>query len=43
MQLKDISTKLGFKASSCKKDFSIIRKAICSGYFTNAAKFKGFG
>lgn len=28
---------------SCGSDWDIVRKAICSAYFSNAAKFKGIG
>lgn len=29
--------------ASCGSDWDIVRKAICSAYFSNAAKFKGIG
>ena len=28
---------------SCGSDWDVVRKAICSAYFSNAAKFKGIG
>jgi pre-mRNA-splicing factor ATP-dependent RNA helicase DHX38/PRP16 len=28
---------------SCNQNLDQVRKAICSGYFTNAAKIKGIG
>ncbi len=28
---------------SCKNDYDLIRKVICSAYFTNAAKIKNIG
>jgi pre-mRNA-splicing factor ATP-dependent RNA helicase DHX38/PRP16 len=31
------------KVESCGSNWDIVRKAICSGYFTNAAKIKGIG
>jgi pre-mRNA-splicing factor ATP-dependent RNA helicase DHX38/PRP16 len=29
--------------ASCGSDWDVVRKAICSAYFSNAAKFKGIG
>jgi pre-mRNA-splicing factor ATP-dependent RNA helicase DHX38/PRP16 len=42
-QLKDIAQELGFAMSSCGGSLDVVRKAVCSGYFTNAARFKGIG
>jgi len=42
-QLKDIAVKLGLKMSTCTYQYDIVRKAICSAYFQNAAKIKGVG
>lgn len=39
----DIAKELGFKISSCEYNYDIVRKAVCSGYFINAAKVKGIG
>jgi len=41
--LKDIAVKLGIKMTSCNYQYDIVRKAICSAYFSNAAKIKGIG
>jgi len=42
-QLMDIAKELGFKVTTCEYNYDIVRKAICSGYFINAAKVKGIG
>ncbi|CAD8158935.1 unnamed protein product [Paramecium pentaurelia] len=42
-QLKDIAGKLGLKMSTCNFSYDVVRKAICSAYFQNAAKIKGVG
>lgn len=42
-QLMDIAKELGFKMTSCEYNYDTVRKAICSGYFINAAKVKGIG
>ncbi|KAL9654430.1 hypothetical protein ABK040_010453 [Willaertia magna] len=36
-QLKDYLTTLGYEMSSCGKDLSLVRKALCSGFFMNIA------
>ena len=42
-QLKDIAVKLGLKLQTCDQNYDTVRKAICSAYFSNAAKIKGVG
>jgi len=42
-QLKDILTQQKIQVISAGTNFDIVRKAICSGYFTNAAKIKSIG
>lgn len=42
-QLRDILVQQKIKISSAGQNMDIIRKAICSGYFTNAAKIKSIG
>ena len=42
-QLKDIMTQQKVELVSCNQNLDLVRKAICSGYFTNAAKIKGIG
>lgn len=42
-QLKDILKQQNIKLLSCDQNLDKVRKAICSGYFTNAAKIKGIG
>lgn len=42
-QLKDIMEQLKMEVVSCKQNWDVLRKTICSGYFTNAAKIKGIG
>ena len=34
---------LGFKIVSCDYNYDVVRKAICSSYFINAAKIKSIG
>ena len=40
-QLVDILKRLRIPMRSCGSDWDIVRKAVCSAYFTNAAKVKG--
>lgn len=42
-QLQDILKSLGVSIVSCGADWDVVRKAICSSYFHNAAKLKGIG
>jgi hypothetical protein len=42
-QLLDIMKTQRLPLTSCGSDWDIVRKAICSAYFSNAAKFKGIG
>ena len=42
-QLKDIMSQHKIKIVSCNNNYDLVRKAICSGYFTNATKIKGIG
>jgi pre-mRNA-splicing factor ATP-dependent RNA helicase DHX38/PRP16 len=42
-QLHDIMKMLKFEYTSSGTDWDVVRKAICSGYFHNAAKIKGIG
>ncbi|KAL6760535.1 P-loop containing nucleoside triphosphate hydrolase protein [Haematococcus lacustris] len=42
-QLLDIMTQQKLPMTSCGHDWDIVRKAICSAYFQNAAKFKSIG
>ncbi len=42
-QLLDIMQQQKIPLSSCGGDWDVVRKAICSAYFANAAKFKGIG
>lgn len=42
-QLKEIMRQQGVALLSCDQNLDKVRKAICSGYFTNAAKIKGIG
>ncbi len=42
-QLLDIMTQHKLPIASCGHDWDVIRKAICSAYFQNAAKFKSVG
>jgi pre-mRNA-splicing factor ATP-dependent RNA helicase DHX38/PRP16 len=39
----DIAKELGFKMTTCEYNYDLVRKAVCSGYFINAAKVKGIG
>ena len=34
---------LKFPVTSCGMDWDVVRKAICSAYFHNAARLKGVG
>jgi len=42
-QLLDIMSQEGLEHASCGTDWDVVRKAICSGYFHNAAKIRGIG
>jgi pre-mRNA-splicing factor ATP-dependent RNA helicase DHX38/PRP16 len=42
-QLLDILKALKIPLTSCDPDWDIVRKAICSAYFHNAARLKGIG
>ncbi|KAL8157833.1 pre-mRNA-splicing factor ATP-dependent RNA helicase DEAH7 [Apium graveolens] len=42
-QLLDILKTLKIPLTSCGPDWDIVRKAICSSYFHNAARLKGIG
>ena len=42
-QLEDILKSLGVAIVSCGSDWDVVRKAICSSYFHNAARLKGIG
>jgi pre-mRNA-splicing factor ATP-dependent RNA helicase DHX38/PRP16 len=42
-QLLDIMTQHKLPIVSCGHDWDVIRKAVCSAYFQNAAKFKSIG
>lgn len=42
-QLLDIMKTLKMEMTSSGNDWDLVRKAICSGYFHNAAKIKGIG
>ncbi|KAM0866925.1 hypothetical protein ACQ4PT_042354 [Festuca glaucescens] len=42
-QLVDILTTLRIPLTSCHKEWGMVRKAICSAYFQNAARLKGVG
>ncbi|KAL4446591.1 hypothetical protein ABPG74_005529 [Tetrahymena malaccensis] len=42
-QLKDIAKQQNLKLTSCNYDYDLVRKAICSAYFTHAAKIKSIG
>lgn len=42
-QLLDIMKQQKLPLASCGSDWDVVRKAICSAYFSNAAKFKGIG
>ena len=42
-QLLDIMTQQKVAVQSAGTDWDLVRKAICSAYFHNAAKLKGIG
>ncbi|KIE03303.1 pre-mRNA splicing factor ATP-dependent RNA helicase prp16, partial [Metarhizium majus ARSEF 297] len=42
-QIVDIIKAQGMEMNSCGMDWDIIRKCICSGYYHQAAKYKGSG
>jgi hypothetical protein len=42
-QLLDIMKQQRLPLTSCGSDWDVVRKAICSAYFSNAGKFKGIG
>ena len=42
-QLKDLMLQQKIDLVSADQNLDLVRKAICSGYFTNAAKIKGIG
>uniref|UniRef100_A0ACD5VA63 Uncharacterized protein n=1 Tax=Avena sativa TaxID=4498 RepID=A0ACD5VA63_AVESA len=42
-QLLDILKTLKIPLSSCRMEWDVVRKAICSAYFQNAARLKGVG
>ena len=42
-QLMDIMQQQKLEVSSAGSDWDVVRKAICSAYFHNAAKLKGIG
>lgn len=42
-QLLDILKSLHIPLTSCGMDWDVVRKAICSAYFHNAARLKGVG
>ncbi|GMY25535.1 pre-mRNA-splicing factor ATP-dependent RNA helicase DEAH7-like [Fagus crenata] len=42
-QLEDILKKLKVQLTSCWPDSDLVRKAVCSAYFYNAARLKGVG
>ncbi|WIA21045.1 hypothetical protein OEZ85_005370 [Tetradesmus obliquus] len=42
-QLLDIMKTQRLPLTSCGSDWDVVRKAICSAYFSNAGKFKGIG
>lgn len=42
-QLLDIMKQQKLPLQSCGSDWDVVRKAICSAYFSNAGKFKGIG
>lgn len=42
-QLADIMQQQKLSIASCGGDWDVVRKAICSAYFQNAARFKGIG
>jgi len=42
-QLMDIMKQQKMDLNSCGSNWDVVRKAICSAYFTNAARLKGIG
>ncbi len=42
-QLADIMQQQKLPLVSCGHEWDVVRKAICSAYFQNAAKFKSIG
>lgn len=42
-QLKDLLVQHNIKLESADQNLDQVRKAVCSGYFINAAKIKGIG
>jgi len=42
-QLTDIMRSQGIPLTTCEGDWDVVRKAICSAYFVNAARIKGIG
>ncbi len=42
-QLLEIMTQQKIPITSCGHEWDVVRKAICSAYFGNAAKFKSIG
>ena len=42
-QLKDIMRQLNMRIISCNNSLDLLRKAICAGYFINAARVKSIG
>ncbi len=42
-QLLDIMQQQRVPITSCGHDWDVVRKAVCSAYFHNAAKLKGIG
>jgi pre-mRNA-splicing factor ATP-dependent RNA helicase DHX38/PRP16 len=43
LQLLDILAKHKIRVKSCGKDWDVVRKAVCAGYFVHSAKMKGLG
>merc|ERR1719253_2243758 len=42
-QLEEIMTQQKLQVNTCGNDWDVVRKAICAGYFHNAAKQRGIG
>jgi len=42
-QLEEIMTQQKLQVNTCGTDWDVVRKAICAGYFHNAAKQRGIG
>jgi pre-mRNA-splicing factor ATP-dependent RNA helicase DHX38/PRP16 len=42
-QLQDILKSIGISLTSCNGKLDVVRKAICAGYFINAARIKSIG